>query len=171
MVLSCEDLPADWTVYVDYATNGEDSWTNVITYSTDNGNGTKVPVSTDSSTTKFRTMSVRIRMEYTGMSIPTTAPAILGVDVMAMVAKPTKVWRLLLNLSDDKGRVGGFSGARKKANIVSAAETESVVKFEDGYGAESSGIYDDEDVVIDQYSIILSTPGEGIAAVTLKEPS
>src|SRR5690606_12664273 len=40
IVLACEPLPADWTVYVDYATNGVDSWTNAITYTTATGTGT-----------------------------------------------------------------------------------------------------------------------------------
>lgn len=171
LVLSCEDLPADWTVYVDYAINNEDSWTNLITYSTDNGNGTKQAASTDSSTVKFRTVSVRIRMEYTGVSDPpTSGPVILGVDVLAMVAKPTNVWRLILDLSDDKSRgAKSFSGYQKRENIMTASATEAVVSFKDYYGSHKPGRSDEYDVIIDQYSLVLSSPGEGVAVVTLKE--
>jgi hypothetical protein len=169
LVLSTESLPADWTVYVDYAIDGATSWTTGITYTTTAGKGTKVAISTDSSTKKFRTLSIRIRFAYGGGGVPSTAPVVRGVDVLAMVAKPTKVWRILLDLSDDRSGRQGWSGAKKLANIKTATELQSVVRFKDGYGDRAPGIFTDEDVIIDSYAIMLSTPGEGVAAVVLKE--
>jgi len=172
LVLSTEALPADWAVYVDYAIDGSTTFTNVINYSTTSGKGTKVAVSTDSSTIKFRTLSLRIRFSYSGADDPpTSAPAVLGVDALAMVAKPVKVWRLLLNLSDDKSGPQGWSGAQKLANIEAAADLEKVVAFKDGYKDRTPGASTEYDVVVDQYSFVLSSPGEGVAAVVLKEPS
>lgn len=170
LVLSVEDLPADWQVRVDYALDGEDTWTNAIDYSTTNGNGTKQAVSTDTTTVKFRTLSIRVRMDYTGAGIPTSGPVILGVDANAMVAKTITAFRLLLDLSDDRDRVGGSSGSRKQKNLKAAADTEGVVAFKDGYESFTPGEYTEYDMVIDSYNIVLSTPGEGVAMVTLREP-
>src|SRR5690606_5113733 len=166
IVLACEPLPADWTVYVDYARDGVDSWTNAITYTTDNGTGTKVAVSTDSSTITFRTLSIRIRMEYTGSGAPTTAPAVLGVDVMATVVQPQKVWRLLLDLADDSGE--GL-GEKRITNLVTAATSKAVVQLNDGYRSRKPGQFDAHDVVVDQCDMVLHRPGEGVAHVLLRE--
>ncbi len=168
LVLSTEALPADWTVAVSYAIDGSASFTAGISYTTTNGKGTKVAISTDSSTKKFRTLSIKISFTYTGGGVPSSAPVLLGVDVLAMIAKPTKVWRILLDLSDDKSG-GGHSGARKITNIQAAAATESVIDFKDGYTKRDPGSFESNDVVIDSYSIVLSHPGEGVGAVVLKE--
>lgn len=166
IVLACEPLPADWTVYVDYARDGIDSWTNAITYTTDNGTGTKVAVSTDSSTITFRTLSIRIRMEYTGSGAPTTAPAVLGVDVMATVVQPQKVWRLLLDLADDSGE--GL-GEKRITNLVTAATSKVAVQLNDGYRSRKPGQFDAHDVIVDQCDMVLHRPGEGVAHVLLRE--
>jgi hypothetical protein len=170
LVLSMEALPADWQVRVDYALDGTDTWTNAIDVTATNSKGTKVFVSSDASTVKFRQLSIRIRMDYTGLDDPpTTGPSILGVDALAMVAKPTKVWRLLLDLSDGKSRDNPTSGARKAANLEAATETEAVVSFQDFYGSSTPGVAVEHDVIIDSYTLVRSSPGEGVAAVTLKE--
>jgi hypothetical protein len=168
LVLSCEALPADWNILIDYAIDGSSSFTNAITYTTDSGKGIKTAVSTDTSTIKFRTLCIRIRMVYTGAGIPTTGPVILGVDALAQVAKPQKVWRLLLDLGDEASRTAqGHSGSRKITNITTAADLEQVVAFRDGY--QKRNAYSEYDVLIDAYSVSLSAPGEGVAAVVLRE--
>jgi hypothetical protein len=168
LVLSMEDLPANWQVRVDYAIDGDDTWTNAIDNSTDNSNGQTTQVSTDTTTVKFRTLSIRIRMDYTGGGVPTTAPAILGVDALAQVAKVQPVFRLLLDLDDDEGRTPlGLSGSKKFANIRDAAATEKVVAFKDGYADRNA--VTEYDVIIDQYAMVLSTSGEGLAQVVLRE--
>ncbi|MCI0526003.1 MAG: hypothetical protein L0Y56_00925, partial [Nitrospira sp.] len=171
LTLSCEALPADWTVYVDYAKNGSTSWTNVITYTTDGGTGTRTNVSTDSSTIEFQTLSIRIRMVYDGAGIPTTYPVVLGIDVRAMVVQHVKTWTLLMSLSDDKSGNQGHSGARKTTNIKTAGALGMVLDFKDGYVSHVPGVYTQHDVVIDSYSIVGSTPGEGVVQVVLKEIS
>jgi hypothetical protein len=168
LVLSVEAMPANWTVFVDYATGNVDTWTNIITYSTAGGKGTTTAVSTDSSTVKFNTLSIRVRMEYTGAGIPSSAPVVLGVDVRAQVAKQQPVFRLLLDLDDDEGRTpNALSGSKKFTNIKNAADAENVVSFKDGYADRNA--VTEYDVVIDQYAMLLSSSGEGFAAVTLRE--
>ena len=169
LVLSVESLPADWTVEVDYATDNVDTFTGGITYTTTGGKGTKLRISTDASTVKFRTISIRIRMTYTGGGVPTSGPVITGVDVMALVAKPTGVWRIMLDLSDDKSGNQGHSGAKKIANIRAAKDTQGVVDFKDGYDSRSPNSFTAYDVTVDSYVMLLSHPGEGVVQVTLKE--
>lgn len=171
LTLSCEALLADWTVYVDYAIDGSTSWTNVITYTTDGGKGTRTLVSTDSSTIKFRTLSLRLRMEYTGAGVPSTAPVVLGIEARAMVIQPVNTWQLLLDLADPKSGPQGFSGATKITNILNAAAAKNVIAFKDGYRSHEPGANTEYDVIIDSFQLNLSTPGEGYIAVTLKEPS
>ena len=169
LVLSMEALPADWRVRVDYAINGSTTWTNLIDNNTENSVGQTTVASTDSATVNFRTLAIRIRMDYTGGGIPTTCPVILGIDARAVVAQPVPVWRLLLDLSDDKSGGQGHSGAQKISNIKTAANLKKVISFKDGYSDRTPGASTEYDVVIDQYNIGLSHPGEGVATVVLKE--
>ncbi len=170
IVLSMEDLPnASWDVLVDYAINGEDTWTNVITYETLNGNGEKVFVSDDLSTVKFHTLSIRIRTNYGAGNNSPTQVKILGVDALAMVTKQQKVWNLLLDMSDDRSGGQGHSGNLKQDNLITAGDSENVVAFKDGYRDKTPGVFDEYDVVVDSYALMLSTPGEGVAQVVLRE--
>lgn len=168
LVLSCEALPANWTVYVDYAKDGSSSWTNAITYTTTSGTGTRAVVSTDSSAVLFRTLSIRIRMVYGGSGVPTTAPVVLGVDANATVAKQVPTWNLILDLSTRRGHPGD-SGATKIANLKAAAALGKPVQFNDGYGSPEPGVFTAHDVIIDEMRMVLSQPGEGIASVVLRE--
>ncbi|NIP33302.1 MAG: hypothetical protein GWN18_00095, partial [Thermoplasmata archaeon] len=43
------------------------------------------------------------------------------------------------------------------------------VDYQDGYTSPRSGEFDQYDVFVDQYNVVLDRPGEGIAAVTLRE--
>lgn len=167
LTLSTEALPADWTVFVDYATNGGTSFTNVISYTTDGGTGTKAVVSTDSSQVSFKTLQIRIRMSYTGAGVPSTAPTIHGVDVQSKAVLPRKVWRIIVRL--DAGRSGALPGPLQVSNVKTVGQLGSVVDFKDGYISSVPGVYDQVDVVVDAYRILLHKPGEGIAELELHE--
>ena len=170
IALSVEALPADWTVEVQYHVDGGSAaWISAFSYTTTDGKGTKVAISTDTTTRKFHTLSIKVKMTYTGGGVPTSAPVILGVDVYAQVVRLQKVYQLLIDLSDDKSGNQGWTGARKRANIIAAAATEDVLDFKDGYTDQTPGVFDTLDVTIDTYNIVMSTPGEGVAAVVLKE--
>lgn len=170
MVLGCEPLPADWTVYVDYQINGSGTWTNVITYTTDGGNGTEQAVTTDTSTVEFRRLQMRVRFEYTGAGIPTSAPVVLGVEARAIVAEKVRVWSLVLDLSDDRSAgKQSKSGASKTDTFQATALKATSIDFKDGYTSAKSGEYDTYDVFVDDYDIALDRPGEGVAIVTLRE--
>ncbi len=170
LVLGCEPLPADWTLYVDYQTDGSGTWTTGITYTTDGGTGTEVAISTDASTVEFRRLQLRVRFDYTGAGNPTTAPVVTGIEARAASAKKVNVFDLLVDLSDDKG--GSYqsrSGASKADSILATCRKDTVLDFKDGYTHRDSGQYDQYDVTVDAFNVILSKPGEGVAAVTLRE--
>lgn len=170
LVLSCEALPADWDIIISYAVDGSSSYTTAGTYTTDSGTGTKYAVSTDSSTKKFRTLRVKIAFDYTGAGSPTTKPVVHGVEVRAQVAKPVRVWNLLLDLSDDHGNASqSHVGSRKFTNITTAGQSGDVVDFKDGYANRLTGSYTQHDVVVDGYRMILDRAGEGVALVSLRE--
>lgn len=171
VVLSVEAMPADWEVIVSYAVNGSTSFTTAGTYSTTSGTGTKYTISTDTTTKKFRTLRIKIAFNYTGSDDPpTTAPKVHGVEVRAQVVQPVPVWNLLLDLSDDHSNAAqSHSGARKFVNIKAAGDAKDVIAFKDGYPDRRPGQYTEYDVVVDAYRLILDKPGEGVAAVSLRE--
>ena len=170
LILSCEALPADWDIVLSYAVDGSSSFTTAGTYSTDSGTGTRYAVSTDSSTAKFRSLRIKISLNYTGAGVPTTRPVVHGVEVRAQVAKPTPVWNLLLDLSDDhSGGSQSHAGSKKYTNIKTAGDSEVVVDFKDGYPDRKAGVYTSYDVVVDSYHLVLDRPGAGIAAVALRQ--
>lgn len=170
VVLGCEPLPADWTVYVDYQKDGNGTWTNAITYTTDSGTGTEQAITTDASTIEFRRLQLRVRFEYTGAGVPTSAPVVLGVEARAVVAEKVKVFQYLLDLSSDQSAGSqSKSGASKVDDFLVSAIKATSVDLKDGYTSPRSGEYDQYDVFFDEYNVVLDRPGEGIAAVTLRE--
>lgn len=170
LVLSCQPLPADWTVYVDYQINGSGTWVTGITYTTDNGTGTTTAITDSNSTVEFKTLQLRVRFEYTGAGNPTSAPVVLGVEARAIVATKVKVFQYLLDLSDDhSGKSQSRAGHSKVDEFQVTAAKSTSVDLKDGYTQRGAGNYDQYDVFVDDYNIVLTRPGEGIAAVTLRE--
>lgn len=168
--ISTEDLPADWTITLKVAKNGQTSFTTVGTFTTTGDHGKGWVVSTDSSTYQFRQLQVRIEFSYTGAGVPSTRPKINSVDVRAAIADIRRVWTLLLDLSDDQSGTGqSYAGKTKIANLVTAAALEKVIDFKDGYRDRQSGQYEQVDVVIDEYEMNLSHAGEGVGRIVLKE--
>ena len=169
VVLSMASLPADWTVFVDYATNGSSSYTTLITDALDGSTGGRTVASTSSSTINYRRIRFRLRMEYGGGGIPATFPEVYGVESRAQIAKPLNAWVLLLDLNDDKsGGANSEDGASKVAKLEALVANEAVIAFVDGYqnrqaGQNASSV----NVVIDQTRMILERPGEGYVQVRL----
>ncbi len=170
LVLGCEPLPADWTIYVDYQKDGDGTWTNAITYNTTSGTGTEAAITTDSSTVEFRRLQLRVRFAYTGGGVPTSAPVLLGIEARAVVAEKVKVFQYLLDLSTDQSAgKQSRSGASKVDTFLATAVKATSVDLKDGYTSPRAGEYDQYDVFVDEYNVVLDRPGEGIAAVTLRE--
>ena len=168
--LSCEPLPADWTVYVDYQIDNDGTWTNAITYTTTSGTGTKVPVTTDSATVEFRVLALRLRMEYGGGGVPTDAPTILGVEAYAAVAQKVGVYNLMIDLNDSQSAGDRSRGGSVKASLLrTTCEKDVAVDFKDGYTDRQAGQYNQYDVTVDTWRMILERPGEGYAMVQLRE--
>lgn len=173
--LTCEPLPSDWTVYVDYKAD-EAAWTTGITLSAAGSSGAENTISTDSSTVEFRRLQLRVRMEYTGAAPgdygpgPTTAPVVTGVEARAAVASKVRVFRYLLDLNDDHSSAKqSLSGASKADLFLASAAKTVVLDLKDGYTDRRAGHYDQYDVVVDSYNVVLDRPGEGLAEVTLRE--
>lgn len=170
MVLSVEPLPADWTVYLDYQIDNNGTWTNAITYTTDGGTGETVAVSTDSATVEFRILQMRLRAIYTGAGVPTSAPVILAAEARAAVTEKVMVFELLVDLSDDHSAGGqSYDGASKVDNFTASAAKTTVLDFKDGYTTRAVNSYDQYDVVVDSYTVVLDRPGEGIGVLSLRE--
>lgn len=170
ITLSCKALPADWILYVDYATNSDETYTNAITLSSDGEVDATATVTTDSATVEFHTLQIRIRFEWVGSGVPTSGPTVLGVGVKAQVVKKVKVTNLLLDLNDDLGgSVSSRSGSAKVDAIQATIAKDTAVDFKDGYTHRDPGQYDQSDVYVDSGAIVLDYPSEGYAAVTLRE--
>ena len=170
MALSCQPLIADWTLYVDYQINGNGTWTNAITYTTDGGTGTTAIVTTDTSTIEFKSLQMRIRFSYTGSGVPSTAPVVLGVEARAVVADKVKVINLLLDLSTSQSGGSQSRGGASKVDLIQATlAKKTAIDFKDGYTHRDSGEYDQYDVFVDSSKMVLSSPGEGVVSLKLRE--
>ncbi len=164
--LQCEPLAAGDTIQLLYQINQDAVWTSIGTLTTDSSIGTTFVISTDSSSITFQNLQIRIVPSNTGTTSVT--PVITGVDIFATVARGVTEWQLMLDLSDDQGGEG-VGGAAKISNITAASAVEKVVQFDDGYENREPNDFDGHDVIIEDFDIILSNPGEGIARVTLRE--
>ena len=170
LVLSCEALPADWTIYVDYQTDNSGSWTTGITYTTDSGTGETQVITTSGTTVEFNTLQLRIRFAYTGGGVPTSAPVVLGVEARAGVAVKVPVFQLLLDLADDQSGGGqSRAGASKATAFEATAVKTTAVAFKNGYKNRQTGVFSTHSVMVDTYDVLLSKAGEGVGQVTLKE--
>jgi hypothetical protein len=169
VVLRCEPLATNDTIELQYQKDQDTTWTSIGTYSTDSGTGTTYVISTDTSSIAFRNLQIRVILGNGGTTSAT--PVVTGIDVFATVAKGVNMWELILELYDDQGAAGNDPklGAEKITNVVTAAATEAVVAFDDGYESRESGDYDSHDVIVENPVINLERPGEGIATVILRE--
>ncbi len=91
-----------------------------------------------------------------------------------MRATPTeyiKEWDLVLDVTDEDANAQGqsYTGATLIDNIQTAADSENVIQFLNGYESSDAGSYDTYEVIIKQYGIQLSSPGQGTAVVRLRE--
>jgi hypothetical protein len=170
--IALETLPADWSVRVSYALDGASAFTVAGTYSTSGGTGTRISVSNQSSTANFRSCRIKTEFIWTGAGVPTAAPILNSVEVRAQVSQPQPGWRLLLDLADDlAGAVGQEAGSKKIDNLVALGGSRSAFEFQDGYTHRDPDQYDEFDVVMDSYALVLGRPGEGFAEVVLREVS
>lgn len=169
ITLHCEQLPANWEVEIDYVFDGGSIYSQAGVYSTTNGTGEKYTVSTSGTPKTFRSMRVRITLDYTGGGTPTTTPVINSVEVRAQLAKNTKRWNLLLDLQDDLAGSQQAQPGNLKIDNIQALDALTVVEFQDGYVNRKAGVFDSYDVVIDQATVVLDRAGEGYAQVILRE--
>lgn len=169
--INCAPMPASWDIYVDYQIDQSGSWVNAGTYTTDNGVGTTYVISTDSATVSFYNLQLRVRFSYTGGGNPTTCPVLYSVEARSSVMYPIKSWTLLLDLSDEVGQSGGrsLSGTALVSNLATAFALATVVDFKDGYIDRAPNQYNQYDVTIDGWEVVLDRPGEGYAVVRLVE--
>lgn len=165
--LSCTTIPSGWTIDIGAAYDGAVNFNSVGSY-TAGSSGGRTAITTGASTKTFNT--VRFSITLNGPSTgPTTWPVVLGLDVFAQIARPFKVWNLLLNLSDDHSEGEGFSGARKISNLNTLSATKAATTFQDGYYDRTPGTSTTYDVIVDSFEMNLTKPGEGVAKVTLVE--
>lgn len=168
--LACEALPAGWTITLNAYIDGSTSSTLIGSYNTTGGTGTSFPVSVAGSTETFRTIKLEIVFSNGSGSVSTT-PKVTGVDIRAIVNQNVRVWDLILDCTDEDAQAQdrSWNGSRLIDNIEAAGAVESVVSFIDGYFSRSPQTSETFDVVVDSYDILLSTAGEGVAIVRLRE--
>ena len=161
--IQCDPLPASTSITVGYKTDNG-SWTDLTTLDTDGSTGTKISVSTDSSTVTFRNLQVRVKLDSSGSQ----GPVLRSVDVYARSNRRMRIWDLLLDASDDAAPQG-YNGAKIIDNIVAIGEN-TVVDFIDNYQTHNAEAAQEQiDVVLDSAVLDLTQPGEGTIQVRLLE--
>lgn len=164
--IACEPLEANASLEVFYSLD-DAAYVSAGTYSTTSGVGTTFVVSTDTAEKTFARVRVRVDLKTSNSA---NTPVLTAVNVRAKAQQKGRKWRLLLDLSDDQsGTSQSHSGAKKITNIETAGNLGAVVDFKDGYQDRRADQYEQVDVTIDDYQIVLDRAGEGVALVELAE--
>lgn len=169
--VTCEAVPTDWTISVDYQLDESGSWVNAGSVAATAKGGT-FTVTTDSSTKTFRQVRLRVTFVWAGTGDPTTTPVLLGVEARAQVTQKLKSWNLMLECQDDNDQAQGqsFTGAQKIDNIQAIAMSGgNAISFKNGMTSRLPGAYDEYDVVVDSARLSITKPGEGYALLRLVE--
>lgn len=163
--LHTEPLPANTSVEVEYSADGG-AWTSIGTYSTTSGTSTEWVVSTDSATVSFKSIQFRLNL---ATSDNTVTPTVLSMEAQCRVVKGVRVYNLILDAYDDNSQAADSHrrGTRKIENLETAYETETVVDFKNGARSPLPDVYDQHDVVVDDFRVMLRRPGQGLVSVRL----
>lgn len=167
--VSTEPLPANTSVEVYYQKDQNGSWVSAGTaYSTTGGTNNTYEISTNSSSIKFNNLQLKVKLTTTDSSV---TPVVRSVSVRATPTEYIKEWDLVLDVTDEDANAQGqsYTGATLIDNIQTAADSENVIQFLNGYESSDAGSYDTYEVIIKQYGIQLSSPGQGTAVVRLRE--
>ena len=78
---------------------------------------------------------------------------------------------MLLDISDEDAQAQGraFTGAQLIDYIKAEATNENIIQFNNGYETPSAGSYDEHDVMIREYNINLTSAGQGVANIKVRE--
>lgn len=169
--VTCEAVPTNWSISVDYDLDESGSWTNAGSVAATQ-KGATFTITTDSSTKKFRQLRLRASFVWAGSGDPTTTPTLLGIEARAQVTQKLRSWTVILDCSDDQGQAQNQSlkGHQKIDNIQTAGTPGgNAVAFKNGFSHRQPNQYDEYDVVVDDYEIFMQRPGEGYAVVRLIE--
>ena len=166
--LSTEPLPANTAVQVYYQDDQDGTWTSAGTYDTDSGTGTTFKISTDSASVKFKNLQLKIKLTT---SDATTTPVVRSVQVRCTPTEYVREWDMLLDISDEDAQAQGraFTGAQLIDYIKAEATNENIIQFNNGYETPSAGSYDEHDVMIREYNINLTSAGQGVANIKVRE--
>ena len=166
--LSTEPLPANTAVQVYYQDDQDGTWTSAGTYDTDSGTGTTFKISTDSSSVKFKNLQLKIKLTT---SDATATPVVRSVQVRCTPTEYVREWDMLLDISDEDAQAQGraFTGAQLIDYIKAEATNENIIQFDNGYETPSAGSYDEHDVMIREYNINLTSAGQGVANIKVRE--
>ena len=166
--LSTEPLPANTAVQVYYQDDQDGTWTSAGTYDTDSGTGTTFKISTDSASVKFKNLQLKIKLTT---SDATATPVVRSVQVRCTPTEYVREWDMLLDISDEDAQAQGraFTGAQLIDYIKAEATNENIIQFNNGYETPSAGSYDEHDVMIREYNINLTSAGQGVASIKVRE--
>ena len=166
--LSTEPLPANTAVQVYYQDDQDGTWTSAGTYDTDSGTGTTFKISTDSSSVKFKNLQLKIKLTT---SDATATPVVRSVQVRCTPTEYVREWDMLLDISDEDAQAQGraFTGSQLIDYIKAEATNENIIQFDNGYETQSAGSYDEHDVMIREYNINLTSAGQGVANIKVRE--
>ena len=166
--LDTEPLPANTAVQVYYQDDQDGTWTSAGTYDTDSGTGTTFKISTDSASVKFKNLQLKIKLTT---SDATATPVVRSVQVRCTPTEYVREWDMLLDISDEDAQAQGraFTGSQLIDYIKAEATNENIIQFDNGYETPSAGSYDEHDVMIREYNINLTSAGQGVANIKVRE--
>ncbi len=166
--LATEPLPANTSVQIHYQKDQNGTWVDAGTYDTDDGTLNTFTISTSASPIKFNNLQLKITLATTSSS---ATPVVRSVQVRCTPSEYVKEWDMLLDISDEDAQAQGrsFTGAQIIDYIKAEAALESILSFQNGYETSATGSYDTHNVMIRDYNIQLSSAGQGVASIKVRE--
>lgn len=162
------DMHADWQFKVYALKDGGTTETLIGTVT--GAGGPAVTTLIPSSGFEFSQLS--LKGEFTGTGSAANVPYVYSVEAKATVVQTQKLWQLLLDCANDATGVhDGTNGPAKLANIRTLGDLAGPFTFKDGYKDPRTGEFNTHTVVMDSFQIRQDRPGEGVAAVVIREVS
>lgn len=165
--LDCSTITGAEEIHIDVQLGPDATWQDDVAVFTASSTSFYVPLSQSASTPLlFTSLRIRIRVYYKATPDDDNV-VIRGISLFAQIPKSVRQWDLLVDIGNDNSTK---PLGKTRADALKTAKGKAVVTFIDRYtgdnqvAAEATAY-----VTVDELTIRMAKPGEGLAQVRLRE--
>lgn len=158
-----------WTISLYYRTEVDGAWT--LIDSTTSGASLLWTGQISDSATSVEYQKIQYRLQFFAAGSTAVWPAVTSIQFQSQMTEKFDSWNLLLECTDEDAQAQSrnLRGRDQIDNVQALGSTRTPTAFLDGYTDRDPAQSDSYDVVVDEYTLILERPGEGVALVRLVE--